>query len=61
MDVSKTYYNHDARPFQIKDVDEDGEHRAIEVSGGQFQLENRLVVLNCHLVSRNRRRPFLEH
>jgi NAD(P)H-dependent glutamate synthase small subunit len=48
MDLSKTYYTHDARPFTVTDAP-DGEYRAIEVSGGQFQLENRLVVQNCHL------------
>ncbi|KAI9734870.1 MAG: glutamate synthase [NADH] [Cirrosporium novae-zelandiae] len=48
MNFNKTYNNHDARPFTITDVDP-GEFRAIEVSGGQFQLANRLVVENCHL------------
>jgi glutamate synthase (NADPH/NADH) len=50
MDINKTYYTHDARPFQVKNAP-DSEYRAIEVSGGQFQLANRLVALNCHLVS----------
>jgi NAD(P)H-dependent glutamate synthase small subunit len=48
MTLDKQYYTHDARPFKIQDTP-DGEHRAIEVSGGQFQLANRLVVYNCHL------------
>lgn len=50
MDFSKAYYTHDARPFSITD-ESDSESRAIEVSGGQFQLENRLITSNCHLVS----------
>lgn len=48
MDLSKTYYTHDARPFRVENAS-NGEYRAIEVSGGQFQLSNRLVVQNCHL------------
>lgn len=48
MNLDKKYNNHDARPFQIEDA-EGGKYRAIEVSGGQFQLANRLVVHNCHL------------
>jgi glutamate synthase (NADPH/NADH) len=50
MILEKQYYTHDARPFKVQDAI-DGEYRAIEVSGGQFQLANRLVVYNCHLVS----------
>lgn len=50
MNFAKTYYNHDARQFKVTDVPT-GEYRAIEVSGGQFQLANRLVALNCHLNS----------
>ena len=48
MTLEKKYYTHDARPFKVKEA-ADGEYRAIEVSGGQFQLANRLVVCNCHL------------
>lgn len=48
MTFAKTYNIHDARPFQVTDAPA-GEYRAIEVSGGQFQLANRLVVHNCHL------------
>jgi hypothetical protein len=44
------YYTHDLRLFKVKDVS-DGQYRAIEVSGGKFQLENRLVVENCHCQS----------
>jgi len=43
-------YAHDVRPFKIEAVN-DGPYRAIEVSGGQFQLANRLVVQNCHCMS----------
>jgi len=49
MHQPRQYYTHDARPFKI-DAVESGEYRAIEVSGGKFQLANRLVVHNCHLV-----------
>ena len=49
MDRKRTYYTHDARTFTVNDFF-DGEYRAIEVSGGEFQLENRLMVNNCHLV-----------
>ena len=48
MALAKTHYTHDARPFTVTDAS-DGEYRAIEVSGGHFQLANRLVVHNCHL------------
>ena len=45
----RQYHSRDTRPFKINNVDP-GEFRAIEVSGGQFQLANRLLVQNCHLV-----------
>ncbi|KAK9429821.1 hypothetical protein V1505DRAFT_373095 [Lipomyces doorenjongii] len=45
MSLEKTYYSHDARPFTVSDAPA-GEYRAIEVSGGQFQLSNRLIVCN---------------
>lgn len=48
MEISKKHVSLDVRPFTVSDV-EDGEFRAIEVSGGVFQLANRLVVANCHL------------
>jgi NAD(P)H-dependent glutamate synthase small subunit len=48
MSLERQHDAQDARPFKIQDT-ADGEHRAIEVSGGQFQLANRLVVYNCHL------------
>jgi glutamate synthase (NADPH/NADH) len=48
MNLQKSYYSHDARPFKVTDAPT-SEYRAIEVSGGQFQLANRLVVYNCHL------------
>ena len=48
MSLDKQYYTHDARPFKVWDAPE-SEYRAIEVSGGQFQLANRLVTHNCHL------------
>ncbi|KAK9264070.1 hypothetical protein V1519DRAFT_437962 [Lipomyces tetrasporus] len=45
MSLEETYYTHDARPFTVSDAPT-GEYRAIEVSRGQFQLANRLVVYN---------------
>ena len=51
MTPDRKYNIQDYRPFEITD-DVDGEYRGIEVSGGQFQLVNRLIVHNCHLVSR---------
>jgi hypothetical protein len=45
MNLEWTYINHDARPFTVSDAPT-GEYRAIEVSGGQFQLATRLVVCN---------------
>ncbi|KAK9248599.1 hypothetical protein V1506DRAFT_528334 [Lipomyces tetrasporus] len=45
MNLEKTYYSHDARPFAVSDAPA-GEYRAIEVSGGHFQLATRLVVYN---------------
>ncbi|KAI9846186.1 MAG: glutamate synthase [NADH] [Sclerophora amabilis] len=48
MTFSTQHHTHDARPFRVTDAPA-GEYRAIEVSGGQFQLSNRLVVRNCHL------------
>ncbi|KAK6456036.1 uncharacterized protein RJT20DRAFT_140711 [Scheffersomyces xylosifermentans] len=48
MTLNKSHYTNEARPFTVSDS-ADGEFRAIEVSGGQFQLSNRLVVANCHL------------
>lgn len=38
----------ESRCFSVANAD-DGEFRAIEVSGGRFQLANRLCVANCHL------------
>lgn len=49
MHQPRQFYDHDTRPFQISNANS-GEYRAIEVSGGQFQLANRLLVQNCHLV-----------
>ncbi|KAK9244545.1 hypothetical protein V1506DRAFT_313784 [Lipomyces tetrasporus] len=43
MNLDKTYYSHDARPFTVSDALA-AEYRAIKVSGGRFQLENRMVV-----------------
>lgn len=48
MIITKTHNTDDARLFKIQDVPS-GEFRAIEVSGGKFQLANRLVAANCHL------------
>jgi glutamate synthase (NADPH/NADH) len=48
MDLNRKFYTHDARPFEVLDAP-DGEYRAIEVSGGEFQLANRMVMCNCHL------------
>lgn len=43
------FHDHDIRRiFKISDAGE-GRYRAIQVSGGVFQLENRLIVHNCHL------------
>jgi hypothetical protein len=47
MTFERTYYTHDLRMFNVEDVP-DGQYRAIEVSGGKYQLQNRLVVENCH-------------
>ncbi|KAK9483519.1 hypothetical protein V1527DRAFT_491754 [Lipomyces starkeyi] len=52
MNLVTTYYTHDARPLTVSNT-LPGEYRAIEVSGGQFQLANRLVVYDCHLNSRH--------
>ncbi|OXV10440.1 hypothetical protein Egran_01817 [Elaphomyces granulatus] len=48
MAIDRKRLMHEARSFQVFTAP-DGEYRAIEVSGGQFQLANRLVVSNCHL------------
>lgn len=49
MNNSKKWMDHDIRSVVgVKDAGI-GQYRAIEVSGGHFQLENRLVVHNCHL------------
>ena len=48
MIVERIFYNHDTRPITIE-KSQARRFRAIEVSGGQFQLANRLVVSNCHL------------
>ncbi|KAK9354982.1 hypothetical protein V1523DRAFT_406494 [Lipomyces doorenjongii] len=45
MNLEWTYINHDTRPFTISDAPA-GEYRVIKVSGGKFQLANRLVVCN---------------
>ncbi|KAK9247267.1 hypothetical protein V1506DRAFT_512704 [Lipomyces tetrasporus] len=45
MNLEKIYSNHDARPCTVSDAPT-GAYRAIEVTGGQFQLANRLVVYN---------------
>ncbi|KAK9373966.1 uncharacterized protein V1513DRAFT_485645 [Lipomyces chichibuensis] len=45
MNLEKAYYNVDARRFTVSDALA-AEYRAMEVSGGRFQLENRLVVHN---------------
>lgn len=47
MNLSKAYYTHDARPFTISNAGV-GPSRGIQVSGGVFQLENGLMVHNCH-------------
>ena len=47
MTFERKYYTHDLRPLQVANIP-DGEYRAIEVSGGKYQLQNRLVVENCH-------------
>lgn len=47
MNLSKAYYTHDARPFTITNAGV-GPSRGIQVSGGVFQLENGLMVHNCH-------------
>lgn len=49
MSLEKKYITHDARPFKISPGTTVGQSRAIEVSGGEYQLANRLVVSNCHL------------
>lgn len=38
----------ESTPFKVQDV-ANGEFRAIEVSGGKFQLDNGLQIANCHL------------
>lgn len=43
MALGRHYNNRDAWPFEVLDAS-DGEFSAIEVSGGQFQLVNRLVI-----------------
>ena len=48
MTFQRGYYDHDTRPLKISGPTA-GRFRAIEVSGGEFQLANRLVVKNCHL------------
>ncbi|KAK9371801.1 uncharacterized protein V1513DRAFT_487572 [Lipomyces chichibuensis] len=45
MNLEWQYVNHDTRTFTISDAPA-GEYRAIKVSGGKFQLANRLVVCN---------------
>jgi glutamate synthase (NADPH/NADH) len=50
MTFERQYYNHGLRVFKVADVP-DGQYRAIEVSGGKYQLHNRLVVENCHRAS----------
>jgi len=47
LTFERKYYTHDLRLFKVEDVPDD-QYRAIEVSGGKFQLQNRLVVENCH-------------
>jgi hypothetical protein len=47
MTFQQQYYTHDLRLFKVADVP-DGQYRAIEVSGGKYQLHNRVVVENCH-------------
>jgi hypothetical protein len=47
LTFERTYYTHDLRLFKVEDVPDD-QYRAIEVSGGKYQLHNRLVVENCH-------------
>ncbi|KAM0224676.1 hypothetical protein ACHAQD_002257 [Fusarium lateritium] len=49
MNPAKTFYTHDARPFTISDAVQEGQYRGIQVSGGLFQLQNRLITHNCHL------------
>jgi NAD(P)H-dependent glutamate synthase small subunit len=52
MTYQRRYHTHDASPIiSITDDDQDREFTAIAVSGGHFQLANRLVVHNCHLNS----------
>jgi hypothetical protein len=48
MTFERKYYTHGLRLLKVEDVP-DGQYRAIEVSGGKYQLQNRLVVENCHL------------
>ncbi|KAK9361501.1 hypothetical protein V1504DRAFT_432841 [Lipomyces starkeyi] len=43
MNVEWSYCNHDTRPFTISDAPV-GEYIVIKVSGGKFQLANRLIV-----------------
>lgn len=47
MNLTKAYYTHDARPFTVTNAGV-GPSRGIQVSGGVFQLENGLMVHNCH-------------
>lgn len=49
MNNTKKWMDHDIRSIVGVQNDGTGQYRAIEVSGGHFQLENRLVVHNCHL------------
>lgn len=49
MNNTKKWMDHDIRSIVGIEDDEAGKYRAIQVSGGHFQLENRLVVHNCHL------------
>lgn len=50
LTFKRTYCTHDLRLFKVEDVPDD-QYRAIEVSGGKYQLHNRLVVENCHRAS----------
>ncbi|KAK9494664.1 hypothetical protein V1508DRAFT_412290 [Lipomyces doorenjongii] len=44
MNLEWSYITHDTRPFTISDAPA-GEYRVINVSRGEFQLANRLLVL----------------
>lgn len=45
----RKFHNTDIRPILRVEDSEAGQYRAVQVAGGVFQLENRLVVHNCHL------------